>query len=147
MTPAVKDGLLNYGSAAIGKGKLTGQQFADECRKIWSDSNKVNLHYYKLFERYVVSIEYKKNGRCKVVLTADVDGSDKKNEYGLTEAQMREKVTITCYRETETMTRRKAIRFYRTGMMSCDPGSSECERYTTIYCQLTSGCMECSDGC
>ena len=63
----------------------------------------------------------------------------------LTKKQMDEQVTVTCYRETEKMKRRDAIDFYEEGMMSVDPGSSECERYTTIYCQLMEGCMHCSD--
>jgi len=63
----------------------------------------------------------------------------------LTEKQMNEKVTIICYRKKETMKRKDAIDFYLEGMMSCDPGSSECGRYTTIYCQLMEGNKQCSD--
>lgn len=61
----------------------------------------------------------------------------------LTKKQLNEKVKITCYRQTETMTRREAIEEYYEGMMYCD--GSEAERYTTIYWQLMEGWMECSD--
>ena len=66
---------------------------------------------------------------------------------GLTKRQLEEQVKVTCYRETETMKRRDAIAYYQEGMLSCDPGSSECERYTTIFCQLLEGRMVCSDEC
>ena len=63
----------------------------------------------------------------------------------LTKQQLAEQVTVTCYRKTETMTRKEAIEKYQEGMMCCDPGSSECERYTTIYCKLMEGEREVSD--
>ena len=63
----------------------------------------------------------------------------------LTKKQMAEQVRVTCYRKTETMTRREALKFYQEGMMCCDPGSSECRRYTTIVCRLMSGATEVSD--
>ena len=63
----------------------------------------------------------------------------------LTKKQMAEQVTVTCYRQTETMTRKEAIDFYREGMMSCDPGSSECGRYTSIFFQLMEGLTEVTD--
>lgn len=62
---------------------------------------------------------------------------------GLTKKQMNEKVKVTCYGQTEVMTRKEAIDEYYEGMLCCD--GSEAERYTTIYCQLMEGCMECSD--
>ena len=65
----------------------------------------------------------------------------------LTKKQLSEQVTITCYRNTEKMKRSNALKYYRQGIMCCDPGSSECERYTTIYFQLLDGRMHCSDGC
>ena len=65
----------------------------------------------------------------------------------LTERQMNETVTVTCYRKKEKMTRRAAIDYYQEGMACCDPGSSEFERYATIYMQLTLGFMDCSDEC
>lgn len=61
----------------------------------------------------------------------------------LTKKQLNEKVKITCYRQTETMVRKKAIDEYYEGMVCCD--GSEAERYTRIYCQLMEGRMECSD--
>ena len=63
----------------------------------------------------------------------------------LTARKMNEQVKVTCYRQTETMTRKEAIAYYQEGMMCCDPGSSECGRYTTIVCQLLAGFMEVSD--
>ena len=57
--------------------------------------------------------------------------------------QMDDKVTITCYGKTRTMTRKDAIQFYMEGMCECD--GSERERYTSIYCQLVSGQKVCSD--
>lgn len=63
----------------------------------------------------------------------------------LTEKQLNQRVTITCYRKKQVMTRRKAIAYYEEGMMCCDPGSSECGRYTRIYLQLLDGYMQCSD--
>lgn len=63
----------------------------------------------------------------------------------LTKEQMNEKVTITCYRKTDTMTRREALDFYAEGMMCCDAGSSECARYATICNQLMAGFKVVSD--
>ena len=63
----------------------------------------------------------------------------------LTKKQMEEQVTVTCYRKTETMTRGEALAFYQEGMMGCDPGSSECERYTTIFCRLMDGLTVVTD--
>ena len=58
----VKDGIYNYASAIRGKGRMTGKEFADKCRKVWSEENKLNAHYYRLFEEHVVSIEVKRSG-------------------------------------------------------------------------------------
>ena len=63
----------------------------------------------------------------------------------LTKKQMAEQVTVTCYRQTKTITRGEALAFYQEGMMCCDPGSSECERYTTIVCRLMDGLTEVTD--
>lgn len=63
----------------------------------------------------------------------------------MTKKQMDEQVRVTCYRKTETMTRRQALKRYQEGMMCCDPGSSECERYTTIVCRLMAGLTEVTD--
>ena len=63
----------------------------------------------------------------------------------LTKKQMAEQVTVTCYRQTEKMTRKEAVKFYMDGMMGCDPGSSECARYTSIYFQLLDGLTEVTD--
>ena len=63
----------------------------------------------------------------------------------LTKQQMDEQVTVTCYRQKETMTRRKALKEYREGMACCDPGSSEYERYSTIYWRLMDGLNEVTD--
>lgn len=63
----------------------------------------------------------------------------------LTKKQMAEQVTVTCYRKKKTMTRGEALAYYQEGMMCCDPGSSECQRYTTIVCRLMDGLTEVSD--
>ncbi|MCR5066334.1 MAG: hypothetical protein K6A67_11300 [Bacteroidales bacterium] len=60
-----------------------------------------------------------------------------------TKKQLAEKVTVTCYRKKETMTRSEAIDKYYEGMLCCD--GSEAERYTTIYCQLMEGYTDVSD--
>ena len=67
--------------------------------------------------------------------------NDKMRQF--TKAELSEKVTVTCYRQTETMTREQAIDEYYEGMMMCD--GSEAERYQTIYCQLMEGLTEVSD--
>ena len=63
----------------------------------------------------------------------------------LTNKQMNEQVRVTCYRVTETMTRRQALKRYEEGMACCDPGSSEYERYSTIYWRLKDGLTEVTD--
>lgn len=60
-----------------------------------------------------------------------------------TKKQLQEKVKVTCYNQTETMTRGEAIDEYYEGMMCCD--GSERERYTKIYYELMEGYTEVSD--
>ena len=60
-----------------------------------------------------------------------------------TKKQLQEKVSVTCYNNTETMTRGEAIDEFYEGMMCCE--GSEAERYTTIYFQLMEGLTEVSD--
>jgi hypothetical protein len=60
-----------------------------------------------------------------------------------TKKQLNEKVKVTCYRQTETMTRQEAINEYYEGMLCCE--GSEGERYTKIYFQLMEGLTEVSD--
>ena len=62
---------------------------------------------------------------------------------GLSTSKLNEKVKVTCYRETKTMTRRKAMEFFYEGM-KCSEGS-EHERYETIFFQLLEGRTNCSD--
>lgn len=52
-------------------------------------------------------------------------------------------VTITCYSQTETMERGKALKKYLEAMR-CSEGS-ENERYQQIYFQLLDGETECYD--
>ena len=61
----------------------------------------------------------------------------------LTESKLNEKVTVTCYRQTEVMIRRDAIEYYFQGM--CCSEGSEHERYETIFFQLMMGAMTASD--
>lgn len=50
------------------------------------------------------------------------------------------KVKTKCYKEVrEWPSRQAAIDFFTEGMWSCDPGSSEYERYETIVSKLESG--------
>ena len=60
-----------------------------------------------------------------------------------TKKQLQEKVKVTCYNKTETMTRGEAINKFYEGMLCCE--GSEGERYTTIYCQLLEGSKNVSD--
>jgi len=61
MKKSVKDdlanGFLQYSFIIRNKGKMTGKQFADECRKVYSDKNLANAHYYALFENHIEFIE------------------------------------------------------------------------------------------
>ena len=52
-------------------------------------------------------------------------------------------VTVTCYGNTERMTRTQAMKKYFDGML-CSEGA-EHERYENIYFQLVRGLMEVSD--
>ena len=54
-------------------------------------------------------------------------------------------VTVTCYGDTKEYTREEAIEFFKEGMWSCDPGSSEYSRYATIVDQLESGSTHACD--
>lgn len=56
---------------------------------------------------------------------------------------MNEKVQVTCYRKTKTMTRKQAIKEFYEGMLCCE--GSEGERYTTIYLQLMEGLTNVTD--
>lgn len=61
----------------------------------------------------------------------------------LSVSKLAEKVEVTCYRKTKTMTRREAIAFYYEGMKNSE--GSEHERYETIFFQLMEGRMTASD--
>jgi hypothetical protein len=61
----------------------------------------------------------------------------------LAQSKLNEKVTVTCYGQTETTTRRKGLEKYYEGML-CSEGA-EHERYETIFFQLMEGKTECSD--
>ena len=66
----------------------------------------------------------------------------------LTKAQMQEPVKVTCYgKEKNYKSRDEAICFFRKGIISCDPDSSECDRYMNIYCQLMAGSTDVNDEC
>lgn len=62
---------------------------------------------------------------------------------GLAVNKLNERVKVTCYRETKTMTRREGLQFYYEGM-KCSEGC-EHDRYETIFFQLMEGYMEVSD--
>lgn len=59
----VVDGVYSYGIAIKGMGAMSGKAFADQCRKVWTDKNLVNAHYYALFENYIDEIE---RGYCTI---------------------------------------------------------------------------------
>lgn len=61
----------------------------------------------------------------------------------LLKCNMDDIVTVTCYRRTKRMKRKKALEFYYEGMR-CSEGS-EHDRYETIFFQLAEGAMEASD--
>ena len=55
-------------------------------------------------------------------------------------------IKVKCYNKPMFFsTRKDAISFFEEAMVSCDSGSSECERYTKIYTELVSGVKEPSD--
>ena len=66
-------------------------------------------------------------------------------KISLTNEQLNEKVKVTCYNRTKVYTRKDAIKFFRDGIIACDPESSECDRYQNIYVGLLAGKMEVSD--
>lgn len=58
---------------------------------------------------------------------------------------MKDVVLVTCYGRTEKMGRKEAMEKFYEGMLSCDPNSSEAQRYTSIYVQLARGAKEATD--
>jgi hypothetical protein len=58
-------------------------------------------------------------------------------------AKKKDIVTITCYNQTETMERSKAIKKYLEAMRNSE--GSERERYENIYFDLIDGETNCSD--
>lgn len=60
-----------------------------------------------------------------------------------TKKELAEKVTVTCYDRTETMTRGKALEKFFEGARYCD--GCESERYWEVYGQLMEGLTEVSD--
>ena len=62
---------------------------------------------------------------------------------GLTQHKLSEQVEITCYNQTEKMTRREGLEFYYDGMKNSE--GSEHKRYETIFFQLLEGLTKCSD--
>lgn len=55
----------------------------------------------------------------------------------------RDLVRVTCYGETKTWERSKALDFFLEGAFQCD--GSEAERYFNIYYQLIHGAKEAYD--
>ena len=55
-------------------------------------------------------------------------------------------ITVVCYNRKETWScRENALKFYQTGLYSCDVRSSECSRYYNIAVQLKNGWNYCCD--
>ncbi len=61
----------------------------------------------------------------------------------LSKSKLSERVTITCYNQTETMTRREALELYYDAMRNTE--GSERERYESIFFQLMDGENVCTD--
>lgn len=55
----------------------------------------------------------------------------------------KDKVNVTCYGKTETMSRKDAIQKYFNCMI-CSEGAEQ-QRYVNIYTQLKTGCTNCTD--
>lgn len=55
-------------------------------------------------------------------------------------------VLVSCYGEVQEMTREDALNFYKEAMYSCDPQSSEFERYENIVDGLKEGLDRVDDG-
>lgn len=51
------NGVHCYAFIIRGKGSKSGKDFADECRKAYTEENVVNARYYELFENHIESIE------------------------------------------------------------------------------------------
>lgn len=55
-------------------------------------------------------------------------------------------VTTICYgQKQEWASYAEARAFFIKAVMSCDPASSECSRYTKIYAELVQGKKLCTD--
>lgn len=61
----------------------------------------------------------------------------------LTEEKLNERVMVTCYNDTETLTRGEALDKYFEGAVECD--GCESERYFSIVMQLLEGHVHCCD--
>jgi len=62
---------------------------------------------------------------------------------GLKQSKLNEQVEITCYNQTETMTRRQGLEKYYDCMKNSE--GCEHERYETIFFQLLEGYKKVSD--
>ncbi len=58
----VKTGIYNYAHVIKGKGRMTGEQFADECQKVYDAGNRANGYFFALFRSFITTIEAKRNG-------------------------------------------------------------------------------------
>jgi len=50
-------GIHNYSFIIRGKGRMSGKEFADCCREVYTDKNPANASYYELFEKHISYIE------------------------------------------------------------------------------------------
>lgn len=62
---------------------------------------------------------------------------------GLALDKLNETVSVTCYNQTQKMTRREALEKFYEGMKFSE--GSEHERYETLFFQLLEGLTECDD--
>jgi len=59
-------GIHIYSFIIRGKGKMSGKEFADRCREVYSDKNPANASYYELFAKHITHIERHSNGHIHV---------------------------------------------------------------------------------
>ena len=67
VSEVIKEGIFRYSFIIKGKGEMTGKQFASICSSVYSRENKVNAFYYAVFEKYITTIERKRNGEIHII--------------------------------------------------------------------------------
>ena len=118
--------MLLWGEGCFGGCRCVGT-FAPPCRK------KVSAVVGRAGKRRLVS--------CKAIVPSTTQKPlDMPKNQEISGTDM---VSVTCYGQTRTMTRKEAIDRYLEAMQFSE--GSERDRYCTIYFQLLDGEIECSD--